>query len=157
MRLRTDGELAVGVRTVNSYDLPLDRAAYYWDHGDMSVNAPTLDNPLESAIVELQAIADDRELFKSSIDAGSLRRMVVHLANINRSVLASTQDHVNASKRLNDFAFTLTRMAKNAELPNDVLTARMALVAAALRAASEELAGSNAVPNWRAPAHASPP
>jgi len=123
----------------------------------MSVNAPALDNPLESAIVELQAIADDRDLFKSSIDAGSLRRMLVHLANINRSVLTSTQDHVNASKRLNDFAFTLTRMAKSAELPNDVLTARMALVAAALRAASEELARSDAVPNWRTPAHATPP
>jgi hypothetical protein len=123
----------------------------------MSANAASLANPLESAIVELQAIADDRELFKSSIDAGSLRRMLVHLTNINRSVLASTQDHVNASKRLNDFAFTLTRMAKNAELPNDVLTARMALVATALRAASDELARSDAVPNWSPPAHASSP
>ena len=120
----------------------------------MSASAHALVNPLDSAIEELRTIPDDRELLKSSIDAGTLRRMLVHLSNINLSVLASTQDHVNASKRLNDFALTLTRIAKNSELPNDVLTSRMTLVATALRAASSELAQSDAVPNWRASAYA---
>jgi len=120
-----------------------------------AVPAPV--NPLDSAIEELRSIPDDRELLKSSIDAGTLRRMLVHLSNINVSVLASTQDHVNASKRLNDFALTLTRMAKNSELPNDVLTSRMTLAATALRAASDELARSDAVPNWRTPAEPPPP
>ena len=113
--------------------------------------AHALVNPLDTAIEELRTIPDDRELLKSSIDAGSLRRMLVHLSNINLSVLASTQDHVNASKRLNDFALTLARIAKNSELPNETLTRRMTLVATALSATSDELARSDAVPNWQTP------
>ncbi|HET9864200.1 MAG TPA: hypothetical protein VFP37_12200 [Steroidobacteraceae bacterium] len=115
----------------------------------MSVLTPALDNPLESAINQLRNICGDRELLKSSIDAGSVRRMLVHIANINISVLASTQDHVNASKRLKDFAFTLARIARNAEHPNEVLTARLTSVAMSLRAASHELDQSDAIPNWR--------
>ena len=75
--------------------------------------------------------------------------MLVHISNINLSVLGSTQDHVAASKRLNDFAFTLDRMARKSEQPNDVLRARMTAVAMNLRAASEQLARADAVPNWR--------
>jgi hypothetical protein len=120
----------------------------------MSINDSASVNPLDSVIAELRDISENRDLIKSSIDAGTLRRMLVHLSNINLSVLASTQDHVNATKRLNDFASTLMRMAKHAELPNDVLTTRMTLVATALRAASTELAQSDAVPNWRASAYA---
>jgi hypothetical protein len=114
-----------------------------------------LENPLDSAISQLRNICDDRELLKSSADAGSLGRMLVHITNINTSVLASTQDHVNASKRLNDFAGTLARMAKNATTPNDELNARMTSIASSLRAASEDLSRSDAIPNWRAPNHAS--
>jgi hypothetical protein len=77
--------------------------------------------------------------------------MLVHITNINSSVLASTRDRLNATKRLRDFAFTLIRIARNAEPPNEALTARMARVAETLRAASEELARSDAIPNWRAP------
>jgi hypothetical protein len=116
----------------------------------MSVLTPTRDNPLESAINHLRNICGNHELLRSAIDAGSVRRMLIHIANINVSVLASTQDHVNASKRLNDFAFTLGRIARNAELPNEVLTTRLASVAMNLRAASEELAQSDAIPLWRA-------
>lgn len=122
----------------------------------MSASTPTLVNPLDSAIFELRDISSDRELLNSTIDAGSVRRMLVHLSNINLSVLASTQDHVNASKRLNDFAYTLIRIAKNAALPNGALTTRMTRVADALRGASEELQRNDAVPNWPAPASASP-
>lgn len=114
-----------------------------------------LDNPLDSAVAELQTICHG-ELLVSSIDAGSLRRMLVHITNINLSVLASSRDHINASKRLNDFALSLARMAKNADPPNDVLKARMTSIAGHLRAASEELARSDSIPNWRAPASMEP-
>ena len=77
--------------------------------------------------------------------------MLVHIANIDSSVRASTRDHLNATKRLNDFAFTLIRIAKNSEPPNEVLTIGMAQVADALRAASDELARSDAIPNWQPP------
>jgi hypothetical protein len=123
----------------------------------MSVSAPTLDNPLDSAISRLGEICNDRELLDSSIDIGSVRRMLVHITNINASVLASTQDHVNAAKRLNDFAFTLERMARNAEPANEALTSRLGSIATELRAASEQLAGSDAIPNWRTPAPARQP
>jgi len=117
----------------------------------MSVSAPVLENPLDSAVGQLRSICDDRELLKSSIDAGSVRRMLVHIGHINSSVLASTSDHINATKRLKDFALTLARIAKNSEPPNEMLTIRMTRVADELRAASEELARSDSIPNWRAP------
>jgi hypothetical protein len=121
----------------------------------MSDSTPAVENPLESAITQLREICSDGDLLKPSIDAGSVGRMLVHLENINTSVLASTQDHVNAAKRLNDFALTLARIAKNSDLPNEMLTARMAIVAANLRAASEVLARGDDIPNWRAPAASS--
>ena len=77
--------------------------------------------------------------------------MLAHITNINDSVLASTRDHLNATKRLNDFAFTLIRIAKNAEVPSEALTASMARVAKHLHAASDELARNDAIPNWQAP------
>jgi hypothetical protein len=115
----------------------------------MLVSAPKLDNPLDCAVRQLRDISDDRELLKSSIDVGSVRRMLVHLTNINLSVLASTRDHLNAAKRLKDFAFTLIRIAKSTELPNEALTTRMAQVAQHLRTASDELTRSDAIPNWQ--------
>jgi hypothetical protein len=118
----------------------------------MSASMPTVDNPLDTVVRQLRDICDDRELLKSSIDSGSVRRMVVHITNINSSVLASTRDHINATKRLKDFAFTLARIANNSEPANEGLKARMTLVADHLRAASEELARSDAIPNWRTPA-----
>lgn len=115
----------------------------------MLLSNPDSNNPLDAAVCELRDIGDDHELLRSSIDAGSVRRMLVHLDNINVSVLASTRDHVNATKRLKDFAQTLTRIAKNSEPPNDVLTSRLARIADNLRAASDELAQSDAIPKWR--------
>lgn len=116
----------------------------------MLVPTPKLENPLDCAVRQLRDISDDHELLKSSIDAGTVRRMLVHITNINLSVLASTRDHLNATKRLKDFAFTLIRIAKSAEVPSEMLTARMARVAQQLRAASDELARSDAIPNWQA-------
>ena len=79
----------------------------------------------------------------SASDCGSVARITDHLTNINRSVLESTRDHANASKRLNDFASTLTRMAHKAAPPDGGLASRMLLVAASLRSASAELADSS--------------
>ncbi len=117
----------------------------------MSLSAPTFDNPLTAAADNLGNICRDRELLTSSIDNGSVRRMLVHIGNINNSVLASTRDHVNASKRLNDFALTLARIAKNSEPPNQELASRMTSIAISLRSASQELAGADAIPQWQAP------
>lgn len=139
----------VGERTVNWCASPFDLASRTCNHVGMSVSNPTLDNPLDCAISQLSNLCSDRGLLTSPTDDGSVRRMLVHISNINISVLASTQDHVNASKRLNDFAITLDRMAKKSALPNDVLKDRMTAIAMNLRAASEELARSDAVPNWR--------
>jgi hypothetical protein len=111
-------------------------------------------NPLDSVVDQLRSICGDRELLKSSIDAGSMSRILVHISNINLSVLASTQDHVNAAKRLNDFAFSLVRMAGKSEPPSEALEARVARIADELRAASDELARNDSIPNWQAPAAA---
>lgn len=117
----------------------------------MSVSAPAFDNPLTSAAHNLSSICRDRELLTSSVDTGSVRRMLVHISNINYSVLASTRDHINASKRLNDFALTLARIARSSEPPNKELAIRMTSVANNLRSASQELAGADAIPKWRMP------
>jgi hypothetical protein len=114
----------------------------------MTVNTQNLDSPLEAAVNQLHLICNEPRLLDSSIDTGSVQRIAIHLTNINSSVRASTRDHVNAAKRLNDFAITLARMARKAVQPSDELTVRMSSVANTLRAASEELTRSKAVPNW---------
>lgn len=110
----------------------------------------TLENPLHGAITQLRSICADPDLLRSAIDAGSVERITLHITNINSSVLESTRDHANASKRLNDFASTLARIARKTAHPNESLTNRMHLVAASLRDASTELAGGCKIPDWPA-------
>ncbi len=118
----------------------------------MTHSTQTLENPLDHAATQLRDICRDHEHLTTPFDAGSLSRMLVHINNINHSVLASTRDHINASKRLNDFAQTLDRIARNLA-PEDVeLATRMTTVAKTLGAAGEELAKTDSVPNWQAPA-----
>jgi len=117
----------------------------------MSASAPTFDNPLEAAASQMRSLCRDGEPLPPPLDHGSMDRMLVHIDNINRSVIASTQDHVNAAKRLNDFAVIFARLATNSEQPNGAIAMRMTAVADNLRAASEQLAGANAIPRWRAP------
>jgi hypothetical protein len=114
----------------------------------MTQDTPRLENPLHGVISQLRNISEDRDLLESTIDAGSLKRIAVHITNINSSVTASTQDHANASKRLNDFASALARIAKNAALPNEALSNRMHLIGARLRSVSQDLAGADRVPDW---------
>jgi hypothetical protein len=62
--------------------------------------------------------------------------------------MASTRDYANAAKRLNDFAATLSRIARKTALPDDILTNRMRQIAEGLRGASNELAGGGRIPGW---------
>jgi len=106
----------------------------------MTNYTPALENSLDDVIKQLRDIVEDRDLLKSTIDTGTVQRIAVHVTNINTSIVASSEDHVNASKRLNDFASALTRIAKNSELPSEALENRMRQIAARLRSVSEALA-----------------
>ena len=114
----------------------------------MSANALEFENPLTTAAHDLSHL---RQLITSLIDSGSVGRMVTHITNINSSVLASTRDHVNAAKRLNDFAITLARIARRSDPPNEELGTGLTATANTLRSASAELAGADAIPKWDAP------
>ena len=116
----------------------------------MPAHASTIDNPLEAATSQMRNLCCDGESLPPSLDHGSMGRMLVHIDNISRSVIASTHDHVNAAKRLNDFALIFARLARDSESPDGPLAARMTSVSENLRAASEELSGADAVPGWRA-------
>lgn len=112
----------------------------------MSDHARTIDNPLEAAADQIRNLCDEGEALPSWFDAGSVRRILVHVDNIGRSVAASMQDHVNAAKRLNDFAGTFARFAKNSRPPDEALAVRLTSVSDNLRAASEELSRADATP-----------
>lgn len=114
----------------------------------MSADTPT-PNPLEAAAQQMRNLCRDWESLPPVLDHGSMGRMLVHIDNISRSVIASTQDHVNAAKRLNDFALIFARLARDSVPADEPLAARMTSVADSLRAASEELARADAVPRWQ--------
>jgi hypothetical protein len=111
-------------------------------------------NPLLDAIRQLRSICQDPGEMTSAIDCGSVARITVHITNINSSLLESSRDHANASKRLNDFATTLIRMARKTAPPDGSLASRMLLVAASLRGASAELADSGKKTGGLAPVQA---
>jgi len=107
-------------------------------------------NPVEQARDLLRVVfKHEQARDPRGTDTGSLERMLGHLHNIEKSVTASMQDHVNASKRLNDFAETLERMkdrlaASSQPGQNPELDALIQL----LRKASVELGSSGAPPAW---------
>lgn len=117
----------------------------------MLVSTQVTENPLERAIIQLRDICREQERLTAPFNAGSLSRILVHITNINRAVLASTQHHINASKRLHDFAVTLDRIARHFAPQDGNLAQRMASVAKTLKAAGEELADNDAVPGWQTP------
>lgn len=120
----------------------------------MSASAPEFGNPLDAATSQMRNLSRDHESLPPSFNHGSLDRILVHIENISRSVTESTQDHVNAAKRLNDFALIFARLAKDSEPSNGALAERMTSVSDNLRSASEELSGADAIPKWRAPERA---
>ena len=82
-------------------------------------------------------------------DAGTLERMLGHLHNIEKSVTASMEDHVNASKRLRDFAETLERMKERlTTTPHQDQVPQINALITSLRKASTELGASGAPPAW---------
>jgi hypothetical protein len=120
----------------------------------MLVSTPKSENPLELAVIQLREICREQERLTEPFNAGSLSRILVHITNINRAVLASTQHHINASKRLRDFAVTLDRIARHFAPQDGQLALRTTNVAKILKAAGEELADKDAVPGWQAPVFA---
>jgi methyl-accepting chemotaxis protein len=99
-------------------------------------------NALVTAEAQLREICDRRDQFATPIDTGSLGRMLVHIQNISRSISESTRDHVNASKRLTDFALTLGRMANRSTPASEDLAVRYRSLAEILRNAGAELASA---------------
>lgn len=98
---------------------------------------------LEQAEAQLREICEQKAQFTTPIDTGSLGRMLVHIQNINRSISESTRDHVNAAKRLTDFAVTLGRMANRFTPNSEELAARIRSLAENLRTAGAELASAS--------------
>jgi tRNA A22 N-methylase len=101
--------------------------------------------------MQLRDICRDHAHLTAPYNAGSMARILVHIANINRAVLASTQHHVNASKRLHDFAVTLDRIARHFAPQDGHLAMRMTNVSKALKAVGEDLAENDVVPGWKSP------
>lgn len=114
------------------------------------------DNPLNHAEAQLREICATPARLDAAIDAGSLNRMLVHIRNINASVCSSTRDHVNAAKRLSDFAAALGRMASKSSIDAE-LAARIEHVAATLRDAGADIANGTAMPGWASPSSSAPP
>jgi hypothetical protein len=107
-------------------------------------------NPLDHAEVQLREICESHSQFDEAIDTGSLNRMLVHIRNINASVSTSTRDHVNAAKRLSDFATTLGRLATKSPLDAELAT-RISNLAGTLRDAGAEISSGAAMPRWTTP------
>jgi hypothetical protein len=106
-------------------------------------------NPVEQArnllrtIFKMEQARDPR-----GTDTGSLERMLGHLHNIEKSVTSSMADHVNASKRLRDFAETLDRMKDRLSATPQDEPPQVGELIALLRKASSELGSSGAPPDW---------
>lgn len=114
---------------------------------------PQTDNPLEVAASQMRNLCRVGESLPPSFNAGSLGRMLVHIENIGRSVTASRADHVNAAKRLNDFAIIFARVARRSEEANGPLAHRLRSVSDNLRAASEQLSRAEVTAERQATDH----
>lgn len=146
MHRLTTGSRDVGARTVKWCHSPFDMAPAFWNPVCMSAHAPKIDDPLEAAASQIRSLCDEGESLPAWFDAGSMRRILVHIDNIGRSVTASMHDHVNAAKRLNDFAGVFGRFAKSSQPPDEALAVRLNSVSDNLRAASEELSRADTPP-----------
>jgi hypothetical protein len=104
----------------------------------MSALANSFEDSLAAAASQMRDLCQTGP-HPSWFDAGSVGRILVHVDNIGRSVTASMQDHVNAAKRLNDFAVVFARFAKNSE-PDGQLAVSLTSVSDNLRTASRKLA-----------------
>jgi hypothetical protein len=107
-------------------------------------------NPVEQARNLLRTIFKyEQSRDPRGTDTGSLERMLGHLHNIEKSVTTSMQDHVNASKRLRDFAETLERMKERlSNSPHEEQGNQIGALIVVLRKASAELGTAGAPPAW---------
>jgi hypothetical protein len=107
-------------------------------------------NPVEQARNLLRTIFKyEQSRDPRGTDTGSLERMLGHLHNIEKSVTTSMQDHVNASKRLKDFAETLERMKERLSTgQNEEQGSQISALIVVLRKASVELGTAGAPPAW---------
>jgi hypothetical protein len=112
--------------------------------------SPADSNTLQRARTQLQGVLRAHESNDPrGVDTGTLARMLVHMDNIAKSVSASRDDHVNASKRLNDFANTVERMARTAAQPGTPRPGDpMSELVETLRAAGRELSNAGSPPSW---------
>jgi hypothetical protein len=116
----------------------------------MTVELARQPNPVEQARNLLRTIFKyEQSRDPRGSDTGSLERMLGHLHNIEKSVTSSMQDHVNASKRLRDFAETLERMKERlSSTPHEAQGNQIGALIVMLRKASAELGSSGAPPAW---------
>ena len=119
----------------------------------MHTPEPASDNPLEAAASQMRNLCRVGEPLPPTFNHGSLGRMLVHVENIGRSVTASKTDHVNAAKRLNDFAIIFARVARSSAPADGPLAHRLTSVSDNLRAASEQLSRADAIPELHTTDH----
>ena len=116
-------------------------------------------NPVEQARNLLRTVfKHEQTRDPRGSDAGTLERMLGHLHNIEKSVTSSMEDHVNASKRLRDFADTLERMKERLAIaPHQEYAMQIDALIASLRKASSDLGASGAPPAWASSLPRRPP
>jgi hypothetical protein len=68
-------------------------------------------------------------------DATSLKRMLVHLVNMNHAISTSPERHADVAKRLGDFAVTASRMVSR----NPDAAPKLTRLSESLRAVSSRL------------------
>jgi len=124
----------------------------------MSSESARQPNPVEQARDLLRIVfKHEQARDPRGTDAGTLDRMLGHLHNIERSVTASMEDHVNASKRLRDFAETLERMKERlTDRPHEAQAPQISALISHLRRASTELGATGAPPSWASSAPRKP-
>ncbi len=109
----------------------------------MNITSQPLDHILEDSETRLREIFQ-RRLPSAPAEAGTLGRILAHVVNIKRSVSESSLDHVNAAKRLADFASTINRMAQQLLTTDKDTAARMTELATTLTLAGAQLSGQGA-------------
>lgn len=116
----------------------------------------TISESLDQARALMRELIDKLQsdaLVSQSQTPASLLRILVHVANIQKTVGQSSESPTNAIKRLRDFANTIERLDLQGENASDAQEIRLQLITA-LRQAADQLGGSGAASAWAAGAQA---
>jgi soluble cytochrome b562 len=116
----------------------------------MNVPLDPQPSPLIEAQRQLRIVLEhQQERDPRGSETGTLTRMLVHMQNIEKSVTSSMEDHVNASKRLKDFADSIQRMTDGlSSTPNEKIGDTMRALVTTLREAAIALSNAGAPPSW---------